>query len=408
MPHSPGITPDMWRRQFFGDLAHGMKIANLFEFRPVQLAYTENHVSGPENYLAVRRALYELGTCEDIIQDGRPDRGTVGLWQSETGDIWDDNAGPFAAGKRSLYIALLHQQVPLDILTEEDALDGTLSHYRALYVTDRHVSRQATEAIAKWVQGGGRLFATAGAGMLDEYNQPNEAFQKLLGIRWAKLTESDPAAAVKYIKQDLPFAEPLKNIRWPSGNKADANDPNRTAGRVELIPAFGAVAECAAVPGTAIVAEFEDGTPAVTEREVGQGTVTACAILPGLSYFRPAIPRRPVDRGSQNDTMAHFLPTDFDRHAFALIGRPLADVPRPVTCSAWLVESRLIRSPRGVAIPLVNWSPEPVKDLEVRITATLPGGKVNLASGRPVQAEKDGNATVFRFDLDVADVLVIR
>ena len=42
----PGNTPDSWRRQFYGALGHGMKIVNLFEFRPVQAAYTENHVTG--------------------------------------------------------------------------------------------------------------------------------------------------------------------------------------------------------------------------------------------------------------------------------------------------------------------------------------------------------------------------
>ena len=48
MPHWPGNTPASWRRQFYGDLAHGAKIFNLFEFRPVQAAYTENHCSSPE------------------------------------------------------------------------------------------------------------------------------------------------------------------------------------------------------------------------------------------------------------------------------------------------------------------------------------------------------------------------
>ena len=36
MAHSPGTTPNAWRRQFYGDLAHGMQIVNLYELRPVQ------------------------------------------------------------------------------------------------------------------------------------------------------------------------------------------------------------------------------------------------------------------------------------------------------------------------------------------------------------------------------------
>jgi hypothetical protein len=40
MPHWPGNTPAGWRRQFYGTLAHGANVFNLFEFRPVQAAYT--------------------------------------------------------------------------------------------------------------------------------------------------------------------------------------------------------------------------------------------------------------------------------------------------------------------------------------------------------------------------------
>ena len=41
--------------------------------------------------------------------------------------------------------------------------------------------------------------------------------------------------------------------------------------------------------------------------------VLACryfaAFLPGVSYFAPAIPLRPVDRSSVDESMAHFIPT---------------------------------------------------------------------------------------------------
>ena len=54
-------TPDSWRRLFFGALGHGMQIVNLFEFRPVQVAYTENHVSHKETYATVLKSFRELG-----------------------------------------------------------------------------------------------------------------------------------------------------------------------------------------------------------------------------------------------------------------------------------------------------------------------------------------------------------
>jgi ABC-type multidrug transport system ATPase subunit len=68
MPHWPGNTPNTWRRLFYGALGHGMKIVNLFEFRPVQAAYTENHVSSNEMYATVLRSFRELGLFEDLVQ----------------------------------------------------------------------------------------------------------------------------------------------------------------------------------------------------------------------------------------------------------------------------------------------------------------------------------------------------
>jgi len=56
MPHMPNNTPNQWRRLFCGALAHGAKIIHLFEFRPVQVAYSENHVTGPDMYAESPRA----------------------------------------------------------------------------------------------------------------------------------------------------------------------------------------------------------------------------------------------------------------------------------------------------------------------------------------------------------------
>ena len=74
MPHWPGQIPENWRRLFYGALGHGMQVVNLFEFRPVQAAYTENHCSNPETYRTILRSFRELGQFEDIIQSGRKPR----------------------------------------------------------------------------------------------------------------------------------------------------------------------------------------------------------------------------------------------------------------------------------------------------------------------------------------------
>jgi hypothetical protein len=390
MPHTPGNTTATWRRQFYGDLAHGVKVFNLFEYRPVQAAYTENHCSDPAMFREIRRSLHELGTFEDFVQDGTVRPAEVGLWFSEAADVWDDYQHSLGAGKRSLYIAVRQQQLPLDCVLEGDDLKGL----KVLYLADRHVSGAASRAIAAWVNAGGRLFATAGAGMFDELNQPNVVMRELLGVQEKSLEHAKEDITRE--KEHLPFATPLDTVTLKT---------NATPVRW---PALGAASRIIAAKDAVVTATFKDGSPAATQRRAGKGRAYYCGFLPGLSYFAPAIPRRPVDRGSTDDTMAHFIPTAFDRAVGALVATPAETVTRPVVCGESLVETTVIESKHGTLIPLINWSSGPVKGLKLRLNLDVPVGKVSLASGKEVRATREDGKAVLTLDLDVADALVLR
>lgn len=395
MPHDPGNIPDMWKRLWYTAMGHGAKIFNLFEFDPVWAAYTENHVNGPAMYGMVLKTLREYGTFEDIVQSGQVRPAQAGFWFSETGDIWHDNAGTFAAAKRALYMAVLHQQAPLDVVVEQDALDGTLNGYKVLYLADRHVSQAASQQIAAWVNNGGRLVATAGAGMFDEYNRPNVTLRGLLGVEQQEL-QAPKEAVVEYIKQDLPFAPALRAVQ---------------IGRA-AVPVYGAVSRFTAAPGYFVQAEFTDHAPAMILRRAGKGEAIYCAFLPGLSYFKPAIPKRPVDRGHAPDSMAHFLPVNFDAGISRLIGGTVPAGVRPVEVSAPLVEASVIESKAGMAITLTNWTNTPVKGLKVTVhipeALNVPAQAPALSSGAPVLREVVNGKPVYTLDLGVADTLILR
>ncbi|MDA1053929.1 MAG: beta-galactosidase trimerization domain-containing protein [Planctomycetota bacterium] len=393
MPHMPNNTPNQWRRLFFGAIGHGMKIVDLFEFRPVQVAYTENHVDDPAMYRMVLKSFRELGLFEDIVQSGQVRPAESALWFSETADIWGDSHGSFAAAKRGLYTAIRQQQIPLDFVIEEDAIDGTLAKYKVLYLTDAHVSTTASKKIAEWVQGGGQLFATAGAGMYDELNRPNTTLREVLGVEEVSLDVPENHQ-ITWIKQDLPFAEPIASVSDPRENGA------------KDLPVF-AVRSRIRLAGASSLLTFGDGSPAVAEHKFGNGRVTYCGFLPSLTYYKPAIPLRPVDRGATDDSMIHFLPTTFDPAAAALIASPAASLQLPVDCSEPLVESTVIQSQHGIAIPLVNWSDQPVKGLTVTIQIDAPGA-LSLVSGADVQVERQDNKLVVTLDLDAADALIIQ
>jgi hypothetical protein len=341
-------------------------------------------------YQAVRQALHELGRCEDIVQDGQLRPGQAALWFSEAADVWDDNRSPLDAAKRMLFIAIRHQQLPLDVVVEGD----DLKPYQILYLTDSHVSRAAAQAIVAWVQGGGRLFATANAGMYDEFNQPNAVMRELLGVTPRQLQEA-PGGPIRFGKQDLPWAEPIDTVTL------------RTDSAEVKLAALGLVSRCTRTADAAVMAAFADGSPAVLQRREGKGRVMYCAFLPGLSYFKPALPRRPVDRGATDDALSHFVPTRFDRPAAGLIAA-LADFERPVVCSEPLVETTVIESKHGVLLPLVNWSAAPVQGLKVTVRLAVPTRDVSLASGKPVRTERRDGKTTFTLDLDVADALILR
>lgn len=391
MPHMPNNTPNQWRRLFYGALGHGMKMVDLFEFRPVHVAYTENHVDEPEMYRMVLGSLRELGVFEDIIQAGQLRPAQAGLWFSETGDIWGDNHGSFPAAKRALYTAIRHQQIPLDFLVEQDATDGTLATYKTLYLTDAHVSLAASKKIADWVQAGGTLFATAGAGMFDELNRPNTILRELMGAQQTSLDEPEDRQ-ITWLKQHLPFATPMDVVNVPGG---------------QLLPVIG-VRSHIRVKGGESLSQFQDGSTAIVARQSGKGRTLYCGFLPSLSYYYPAIPRRPVDRGASDDSMIHFLPTQFDAGAARLIADVAGNIQRPVVCSEPLVESTIIESAQGIVIPLVNWSGHPVPNATVVVEADLVGKKVTLASGAPVKVERQGNRVTLTFDIDIADALIFR
>jgi hypothetical protein len=386
MPHTPGNTTASWRRQFYGDLAHGAKVLNLFEFRPVQAAYTENHCSSPAMYQEVRKSLHELGKFEDIIQDGKVLPAQTGIWCSETADVWDDHKAPFDVAKRTLYVMLRHQQTLLDFVVDGDDLKS----YKVLHLCDRHVSRAGSKAIADWVNAGGTLFTHAGAGMYDEFNQPNKTLRGLLGVEEKELEEANEV--IRFEKQDLPFAKPL------SSSHLLFKELDGVGGT----PIFGTRSKIE-TKGALVLSFFKDKLPSGTMKKTGTGRAIYIAYLPGLTYFKPAMSLRPVDRGATDDSMAHFIPRDFGQALFEPEPEQLA-----VSCSVPLVENTVIQAKQGTVISLINWSGTPQKNLKVTVDVPVSAKQVSLASGATVKTSREDGKLVFTLDLDVADALILR
>lgn len=402
MPHSPGNTPNMWKRLFYQSLAHGMKIINLFDFLPLYFAYTENYVNDYKMYETVLTTLYEYGNFEDIVQDGNVKKGNIGLLFSETGDIWDNNSGSFASGKRSLYILLKNQQFPVDFITEEDILNERIFDKNIIFITERNISKEVAKKLDKYVEEGGVIFLTCGAGKYDEYNNENLEMEKLTGLKQIEIIEPTESQ-VYYIKQDLPWAKPITYINEINNNKVK-------------IPVFGAICRVK-ILDTKNVKEyglFEDGLPAITIRKHGKGLVVYCGFLPGLSYFYPAIPKLPVDRGNKDTSFSHFIPFEFDRKIGEIVrsfynGDFYVYVRDEKGNDAGFVETGIIESNFGKVIIFINWSNKNDLNIQVEINENLNGKKLFLSSGDEInQIKYDKNKTLLNLKIELANALIIR
>ena len=176
-------------------------------------------------------------------------------------------------------------------------------------------------------------------------------------------------------------------------------------------------------PSKAVGASQPSPPAAAIFTRTGSGQSIYMAFLPGLSYFKPAMPLRPTDRGGMDYSYTHFIPSNFSNAIMELIHNVsrLAQVIKPVMCSTPRVHGKPVVSSKGVVVPLVNWAggDNETYDNITNLTVTLnitgvvkQGMKVSLASGGAVEqlpSSGTGGAEMsFVLNLSVADALILR
>ena len=313
------------------------------------------------------------------------------------------------------------EQIPVQIFTEDDCVAGRLYHTDLLVVTVPNVADAAAKGISDWVSAGGMVFATASGGLLNEYNQTNVHMQDLLGVKQSGVWRGQQDAfngTVDLIKQDLKFVDTLDTVTLSHSVMAELElSPLGRPGDASLV--CKGIKSVFTVPDTAaatVIATFGDGSPAATRRQnVGAGAAYYAGFLPGLSYFEPAMPVRPVDRGSTDSNFNHFLPTQFSAVANALVTLPLAHRLKndsavvPVRSTEPLVEVGLIEAAGiGYALPCINWAGELLPAFTVSLQDDSISFKTaELASGGALTVSADKRSFTFALGPTV-DALVLR
>jgi len=398
MPHAPGNTPRSFKLSFISAVGHGATLINFFMGEPIVSGYTENYVrhESTDHYCAMRDVVDLAGAAEDFLLDGQVRPAQVALLISHTGDIWDPMI-PYNHERKSVYVALRHAGYPVDVVTEEDVIEGGLAGYRVLYVFGNHLERRTVRALTRWVTAGGTVVATAGGGFLDEYDHPNPTAAALYG---AGSDAVEQRAEIIQSKVDLPTMPPLDRIRFRLPGESRDRSIEALAFRQTLSPGDDAQ----------VLGRFAaSGAPAVTFRPLGEGGALLVASFPGAAYLKKALPHRPPDRGNTDDAYSHFLPTDFDEDAAALITYPVraAGVEQPVQSSEPLVLATVIESEHGWAVPLGNFSGKPQARVALRILGAAGFSDVQSAGEAELQVSRQGNDLLVTLPLETIDILLL-
>ena len=145
------------------------------------------------------------------------------------------------------------------------------------------------------------------------------------------------------------------------------------------------------------------------------------AILPSLSWFKPALPSRPIDicpRDGPDGCFCHYVPTGFDAPAVALLNLPRIGESAPaageVVASDPLVEVGVVNAQQcGSVLLLINWQMQPSKDLTISVREAALGRfskAVRASDGKAVGFTKQTGRWEFALPgvLEVADAVVLR
>lgn len=414
MPHYPGQTPRDLTLSFYSTLAHGNKIINFFAAVPVY-DYTENYVAWEAlgNWKAVRSLVHEVGMADDLLWNGKVRPAQVAILLSHTTDLYDEARGSsiYNFERKNLYFALRHAQVPVDFLTEEDVVEGWLEgnpsgdraafppgaakqEYKVLYVCGDHMLRACADRLCQWVKEGGHLVSVAGGGFLDEYDQPLDMMKEVYGIAGQKLTLTEKNLSAK---EGLAWVKPLGEVRLSLGEEAELQ-----------FPALIALQELTLANGARVTARLDDGRPIGVTNEFGAGRAQLLGTFPATAYVQKAIPKRPYDRGGSEDSFSHFLPTAFLSDLRSVLAPAMGAVRLAVRTSEALVDATVIEAPRGLVVPMANFSGKSIKALTVTVP-DVPEFKelYSVKRGELRHARKGSDVTV-TLPLEWADMIVIR
>ena len=296
--------------------------------------------------------VHMIGEAEDVIYDADwafpAEVAVVRANYGENDAMWENG--------KWVYQALTHAHIPVDALDDGYLASEDLSRYKAIYVSESGMRRDAALKLARWVEAGGVLVTSAGGLAIDESGRPLEPLQAAGGLQ--SRAGVDLWGVVKrYGSTKLAGIDRLEDP--PTGARVTGKPPfggtfDLAVGREVLVPG----------PGTEVLATFADGGAAVTRHSQGKGAVYVVGFYPGMEYASDVL------------VEGYDMSRDFrdDKRGFIAAAALAAGVRPVVDASHPLVEGVLVKNPKTgkQAVLLMNWAYKgrehvPLKNVAVTI-----------------------------------------
>lgn len=411
MPHAPGQEPGILRRNMLTSIGYGAAHIDNFWVAPPE-RFTENYVSWGyrDTFRTLSEAIFDTAEVEKFQVGGKVRPARVAVVTGKATDynesklMIDRTQDAFAKDcknapaklnqisnrkdQQMLYLALKQAQHAVDTITEDDIAEGDfLKNYDVVYFAGEWIDHRAIAKLDAWVQAGGVLYATAGCGLRNEYDEPEAAMLKLLGLKEIKTQKN---VAILRTLLELPVLAKIDTLT------VDGQPIAAVGMKQTLVPAD------AKVLGT-----WSDGTAGATVRTHGKGQVFAVGTLAGNTWMKTGLKEIPYARGGRHCV---YNPANFDPAATKLVrlGVEARKPVREVRCSNDAVEAAVIDHTQGTLLTLANWSDSPAKSVQVELRLPFKPKEVRSVQGQKALPHeyKDGLLTL-TLDLVDADYLLV-
>lgn len=357
---------------------------------------TENYWSDLESeYYGIATITRQLTMAEKFLAEEELRPTKIALLYSISSDLWQPFGYVSMLERRLTYLALVHLQYLVDMITEEDILAGKLKKYSVLYVTDPCISEEAIKEIKKWVKNGGYIRGTCAAGTRNQFNEKISGLSDVFGIKpHPEIKTQQGRWHIRGALNEIPYLDTIQAIgdrkSLPLAPQFSYQEPLGVIGvKVSFKPTTGKV-----------FAIFNDGSPAAVINKYGKGYAEFIGSCPAIAY------------GKEAKFVANDLKEKWNSNSRKwVIGNVIQKSYKPVEISEPVVEVGVYDSKYGTAIVLANFTYQPIKNLHIKVDVSKkPLKVVSCEKGLlnfEVQSVKNIYRVNFSLELGINDIVLI-